>query len=232
VLGEILLKIQGDSSGTSLRNFRRKKGTSDFCSTPLGIFRKFVLPLVLIGCGFLSSSASAQSVQPNIVIILADDMGYGDVAFNGCPDYATPNIDSLTVNGVGCSNGYVTHPFCSPSRAALVTGRYQHRFGHENQPEDYVCGAIGKWHLGSAPNLRPLQRGFDDSWVPRLLLPITTMPWSYETIRFSLNPSICQTPSRVKACPVLTDITCVPTKVGRKIRAVFSQILVSISFQP
>ncbi|TMP95377.1 MAG: hypothetical protein E6L08_01845, partial [Verrucomicrobia bacterium] len=147
---------------------------SDFCSNRPHVFSKFLLPLVLIACAFVSS-AFAQSVQPNIVIILADDLGYGDVAFN-----------SLTINGVGCSSGYVTHPFCSPSRAALITGRYQQRFGHENQPEidasnprlglplqelplpqmlrpaGYVCGWIGKWHLGTAPNMSPTHRGFDE----------------------------------------------------------------------
>ena len=79
----------------------------------------------------------AQSVPPppNIVVILADDLGYGDVSYNRVnPDFLTPNIDSLTINGIQFSNGYVTHPFCSPSRAALLTGRYQQRFGHENQP--------------------------------------------------------------------------------------------------
>src|SRR6266480_7499644 len=108
----------------------------DFYSNGPRIFRKFLLPLVLIACVFVSPSALAQAGQPNIVIILTDDLGYGDVGFNGCPDYPTPNIDSLTINGVRCSSGYVTHPFCSPSRAALLTGRYQQRFGHENQPED------------------------------------------------------------------------------------------------
>src|SRR6266480_1418193 len=159
---------------------------SDFYSNGLSIFRRFLLPLVLIACVFVSRSALAQAGQPNIVIILADDLRYGDVGFNRCPDYPTPNIDSLTINGVSCSNGYVTHPFCSPSRAGLITGRYQQRFGHENQPEDdssnprlglpiqelllpqmlkpagYVCGLIGKWHLGLAPNMRPNQRGFDE----------------------------------------------------------------------
>jgi len=165
---------------------QKMKAPSDFCSNGPRIFRKFLLPLVFIACVFVSPSALAQSGQPNILIILADDLGYGDVAFNGCPDYPTPNIDSLTINGVGCSSGYVTHPFCSPSRAALLTGRYQQRFGHENQPEydpsnprlglpmqelllpqmlkpaGYVCGAIGKWHLGGAPNMRPTRRGFDE----------------------------------------------------------------------
>ena len=101
-------------------------------------FRKFLLALVLIACALVSPSALAQSGQPNIIIILADDLGYGDVGFNGCPDYPTPNIDSLATNGVWCSSGYVTHPFCSPSRAALITGRYQQRFGHENQPRTTV----------------------------------------------------------------------------------------------
>ena len=130
-------------------------------------------PLILTFFVFVSST-SAQSTPPNIVVILADDLGYGDVSVNGCPDYATPNIDSIASNGVLCTDGYVTHPVCSPSRAALLTGRYQQRFGHENQPETgvdsgfntrlglpmqelllpqilkpagYVCGAIGKWHL-------------------------------------------------------------------------------------
>ena len=130
----------------------------------------------------------AQSVPPpNIIIILADDLGYGDVSYNRVnPDFLTPNIDSLAINGVQCTNGYVTHSFCTPSRAALLTGRYQQRFGVEellNQvdndnprlglpitelilpqllgPAGYVSGLIGKWHLGTAPSLLPNQRGFD-----------------------------------------------------------------------
>jgi len=121
-----------------------------------------------------------RAQQANIVLILADDLGYGDVSFNGRSDYLTPNIDGLASNGTWLSSGYVTHPFCSPSRAALLTGRYQQRFGHENQPDDgglplgelllpqllkpagYFCGAIGKWHLGSGLGYRPLQRGFDE----------------------------------------------------------------------
>jgi arylsulfatase A-like enzyme len=148
---------------------------------------KSVFSLIVV---LLSSFASArgQTAPPNIVVILADDLGYGDVSFNGCPDYSTPNIDSIATNGASCSDGYATHPFCSPSRAGLMTGRYQQRFGYENQPEDdpnnpnlglptteltlaeilkpagYVCGAIGKWHLGYASNLQPLSRGFDEFW--------------------------------------------------------------------
>ena len=83
-----------------------------------------------------SSPAVAKTTAPNIVIILADDLGYGDIGFNGCSDIPTPSIDSLAANGVLCTNGYSTHPFCSPSRAGLLTGRYQQRFGHEMQPTD------------------------------------------------------------------------------------------------
>jgi len=134
----------------------------------------------------LLTSVNAQQSSPNILIILADDLGYGDVSVNGCPDYATPNIDSIAANGALCTNGYVMYPSCSPSRASLLTGRYEQRFGYEHGmlpekgnprlglpnsevtlaellgPAGYVCGAIGKWHLGSAPNLVPTSRGFDE----------------------------------------------------------------------
>src|SRR5207253_7395011 len=101
------------------------------------------LTVFLTFCSLLSSVRAQQTAdRPNILIILADDLGYGDVSYNGCPDYATPNIDSLATNGVWCSNGYVTHPFCSPSRAALITGRYQHRFGHENNPGIDASGDV------------------------------------------------------------------------------------------
>src|SRR4029079_13568462 len=93
---------------------------------------KFLLLLLLFAIG--SVSASAQTSPPNIVVILADDLGYGDVGFNGCLDIPTPNIDSIAANGVLCTNGYVTEPFCSPSRAALLTGRYQQRSGYDWGP--------------------------------------------------------------------------------------------------
>src|SRR5262249_16094936 len=122
---------------------------------------------------------------PNIVIILADDLGYNDVGFNGCPDILTPNIDSLATNGVSCTDAYVTERFCAPRRAALLTGRYQRPYGFNFEPRDtndnsnfglplrevilqellrpagYVSEAIGKWHLGFYPEIVPLQRGFD-----------------------------------------------------------------------
>lgn len=128
----------------------------------------------------------AETLKPNILVILADDLGYADVGFNGCKDIPTPNLDRLAKRSLRCTDGYVTHPFCSPTRAGLLTGRYQQRFGHENNPAwlpestvaglplgettlpqvlktaGYVTGCVGKWHLGAHPQFHPNRRGFDD----------------------------------------------------------------------
>ncbi len=125
-----------------------------------------------------------ETKKPNVVILLADDMGYADVGFHGCKDIPTPNIDSIARNGVRCTNGYVSGPYCSPTRAGLLTGRYQQRFGHEFNPggqgeekglpltettiadrlhsAGYATGLVGKWHLGNAPRFHPQKRGFDE----------------------------------------------------------------------
>jgi arylsulfatase A-like enzyme len=148
--------------------------------------RQKLLSLCCLIVFAFASSAVARGVPPNIIVILADDLGYGDVGFNGCPDYPTPNIDSIASNGVLCTDGYVTDAVCSPSRASVLTGRYQQQFGHEHvpiadasstrlglpmfelllpqilKPAGYVSGAIGKWHLGMASNFHPMNRGFDE----------------------------------------------------------------------
>ena len=94
-------------------------------------FNYFLLITLLVGWG---NQVAAAADRPNIVIIVGDDMGYADVGFHGSKEIPTPSLDSLAAGGVRCTNGYVSHPFCSPTRAGLLTGRYQHRFGHENNP--------------------------------------------------------------------------------------------------
>jgi arylsulfatase A-like enzyme len=135
-----------------------------------------------------AAGASADSTRPNILVVVADDLGYADVGFHGCKDIPTPHLDALAARGVRCTNGYVSHPFCSPTRAALLTGRYQQRFGHEFNPKwdpadavaglpvdqvtlpqvlraaGYATGWVGKWHLGAHPQFHPLKRGFDETY--------------------------------------------------------------------
>ena len=147
-------------------------------------------PAVLVAvCLLVPASALAQSPRqapPNLIIILTDDQGYADVGFNGCKDIPTPNLDRIAHEGVRCTQGYVTYSVCGPSRAGLMTGRYQDRFGFTNNPTidptnadagiplsekniaelldpaGYTSMAVGKWHLGTHPTLRPLSRGFDE----------------------------------------------------------------------
>ena len=125
--------------------------------------------------------------KPNIVLILADDLGYGGIGVQGCPDIPTPHVDAIARAGVRFTQGYVSAPLCAPSRAGLMTGRYQQRFGFETnpgpmnlaQPEfglplgektiaerlkamGYKTGMFGKWHLGFRSELHPTKRGFDE----------------------------------------------------------------------
>jgi arylsulfatase A-like enzyme len=149
---------------------------------------RLILALALAGVAMSTSRAAAPAVRrPNLVVLLADDLGYADVGFQGCRDIPTPHIDSLARNGVRCTNGYVSGPYCSPTRAGLLTGRYQQRFGHEFNPSranragdpiglplseatianrlqaaGYATGLVGKWHLGEMPQFQPPQRGFGE----------------------------------------------------------------------
>ncbi|MGJ8645110.1 MAG: sulfatase-like hydrolase/transferase [Luteolibacter sp.] len=146
--------------------------------------KTFLLALLLLAI----PSAVIAKKQPNLLIILADDMGYGDLGCYGSKQIETPVLDKLAAAGVRCTDGYVSGNVCAPSRAGLLTGRYQQRFGFEHNlnrnfptfPErlgipkeqktiadhlkgaGYRTGIVGKWHVGdSIPEMLPNARGFD-----------------------------------------------------------------------
>jgi len=133
----------------------------------------------------VGAGAGVAPAKPNLVVIIADDLGYADVGFNGSSEIPTPNIDRIAREGVRFTDGYVTAAVCGPSRAGLITGRYQDRFGGSVNPTidpsvlngppveertlaellggaGYTSMAVGKWHLGTHPDLWPRRRGFDE----------------------------------------------------------------------
>lgn len=140
------------------------------------------LMLAITVGGVLASSVFAE--KPNILLIMADDLGYHDVGFHGSKHIKTPHLDWLAENGCRFTDGHVAASVCSPSRAGMVTGRYQQRFGHEaNCPPrpngmdvnertigqalkecGYRTALFGKWHLGDEPEHYPNARGFDEFW--------------------------------------------------------------------
>lgn len=146
-----------------------------------------IIPVVAL-LVFAAASVQAAGKHPNILIILADDMGYGDLSCYGSTQVKTPNIDALAAGGIVCTDGYAANSVCAPSRAGLLTGRYGSRFGFEHnlspgdftKPEfagipldeptiadrlkqlGYRTALVGKWHLGeNLPAQTPNARGFD-----------------------------------------------------------------------
>ncbi len=147
--------------------------------------RMIPLSLAILALGLATPAMAArESKKPNILIFLSDDVGWAEYGFQGAKDIPTPNIDSIAKGGVRFPQGYVSGPYCSPTRAGLMTGKYQTRFGHEfnsiSAPGGpglsgdektfadrfkalgYATSAIGKWHLGFPEGKRPTDRGFDE----------------------------------------------------------------------
>ncbi len=144
--------------------------------------------LLLLGMFFAGNTActSVSPAKPNVIIILTDDMGYGDISCYGQTSYETPNIDFLAENGVSCTDFYVPTPYCAPSRETLLTGRFPLRHGLIRNPtpdagiddigilpgeitlaevfqeSGYKTKCIGKWHMGHREEFFPVNHGFDE----------------------------------------------------------------------
>jgi arylsulfatase A-like enzyme len=166
--------------------FRQDKHRRDI-QAQTKLHRWQLLPL----CGWMIclplnfvAGQDADRQSPNVIVIMADDLGYHDLGFQGSQRIQSPNLDALAKSGTVFTDAHVTASVCSPSRAGFITGRYQTRFGHEaNVPprgkgmdlaeltigtafgrQGYRTGVLGKWHLGSTDAQNPTERGFDEFW--------------------------------------------------------------------
>src|SRR5262245_6343574 len=146
--------------------------------------RALAATTVLLSIACVSrQTENGQTPRPNILLIVSDDLGYADLGIHGSRDIPTPNIDRLARDGIYFTDAYVSGPYCSPTRAGLMTGRYPQRFGYEFNPDGspeyglplteltmaeklkaagYRTALLGKWHLGSADRLHPMRRGFEE----------------------------------------------------------------------
>jgi arylsulfatase A-like enzyme len=146
-------------------------------------FLKFASAGVCLGAvGCVSDMSVRASRKPNIVLCMADDQGWGDMAYNGHPVLKTPNFDAMAASALRFDRFYAAHPVCSPTRGSVMTGRHPNRFGcfkwgHTLRPQEitiaealktagYVTGHFGKWHLGSVRKNSPVNPGASgfDEW--------------------------------------------------------------------
>jgi arylsulfatase A-like enzyme len=147
------------------------------------LLRNAALGTAALASGVDNVFGQRVSGSPNVVFIMADDLGYADLSCYGRPDFSTPNIDSVAVRGVRFLQAYANSAVCSATRTALITGRYQYRLAigleeplngrdvglppdHPNlasllKKAGYGTTLIGKWHLGSLPKFGPLQSGYN-----------------------------------------------------------------------
>lgn len=173
-----------------MRSRKPKAWRADILTAYIATGLRAILRTLLFAAAMASSQAGANESLPNLLLIVADDMGYGDLGCMGSQSLRTPAIDRLAASGALCMQAYVASSVCSPSRAGLLTGRDPRRFGYESnlsgrseiyptRPEllglpttektlatqlgsaGYATALIGKWHLGLGPSFHPTQRGFD-----------------------------------------------------------------------
>jgi len=170
----------GEGRGEGGPIVRRNKSWSQVSSVSLGIL--FLLALWILELGALAASPLAGS-RPNLIFILTDDQGYGDISAHGNPILKTPNLDRLHREGMRFTDFHVS-PTCAPTRSALLTGRHEFKNGvthtiYERErltlkattlaevlkSAGYRTGIFGKWHLGDEPKYWPNQRGFDEMFI-------------------------------------------------------------------
>ena len=149
------------------------------------ISRTTALIVLLTSLATLAEAQAASAGTPNVIVIFADDLGYGDLGCFGHPQFKTPNLDRMATEGARCTDFYVPMPYCAPSRAAILTGRYPFRprvvlnptpdggiddlglppeevtIAEALKPAGYATQCIGKWHLGHVPEFYPRTQGFD-----------------------------------------------------------------------
>ncbi len=155
-------------------------------------------------------AGSPVTTKPNILIFYVDDMGYGQLQCYGNKEIPTPNISALSASGIRFTQGYVSAPLCSPSRAGLLGGHYQERFAHDNnslidehflpyptlaerlKTLGYVSSAVGKWHLGDIKGQRPTERGFSEFYGS------LQNPGSYFTPKLFIDSHISPDPIKME----------------------------------
>ena len=183
----------------------------------IGLHERFVCLAIGVGLSLVPAFAERP---PNFVVILADDLGYGDLGVYGHPSIRTPNIDRMAAEGVRLTEYYSASPTCTPARAALLTGRYPLRSGlvrvlipkekwgipdsevtlaEALKEMDYATAAIGKWHLGGRKPYRPRKHGFDHFFGvlysnDMALLPLVKWP-RFELMR---NDKAIESPAKAK----------------------------------
>ncbi|MBM3891093.1 MAG: sulfatase, partial [Verrucomicrobia bacterium] len=158
------------------------------CPTPVFGFKPLARGLLASLVALAATALSCAAASPNVIIILADDLGYGDLGCYGHPKFKTPCLDRMAAEGARLTRFHTPMPFCAPTRAALMTGRYPFRCGMTSNPTPdatpeadrlglpqseitlaqlfkkagYATCCIGKWHLGHKPQFLPTRRGFDE----------------------------------------------------------------------
>lgn len=179
-----------------------------------------LLVVLAVAVPAVGPASAAEGRKPNVIVFLADDVGWGEFGFQGNQQIPTPHIDSIARNGVRFTNGYVAATYCSPSRAGLMTGRYPTRYGHEfnegvsTAPDGsgifglpvtettlanrlkalgYATACVGKWHLGEGPSFIATARGFDEFYGTVANAPFFNPPFFIDT-RVSAGAKMERTP--------------------------------------